>query len=153
MRRDMSRRRHLLIGATATLIADLAVGHSAPAPRPFESHDAVEMADFTEAAVFSPDARYFVTVTQPGLLPQGETEATLWLFDTAAVRRAVADASSIEPVPLARMRATINTGSGGLGLGKLLMRIEWEPDSAAVLFLGRDGHDNRRLFRVRLEDR
>src|SRR5262249_25481309 len=79
-------------------------------------------------------------------------EATLWLFDTAAVRRAIADGSQVAPIPLARISGAINTGTGVLGSKGLVMNILWMPDSSGVLFLGR-AQDNRQLFRVGLEDR
>lgn len=127
------------------------VAPGAPAARPFEVRDSIQIADFIEAPAFSPDGRHFVAVTQRGVLPQGVTEATLWLFETAAVRRAIADGSSIAPLPLARISGAINTGTGGIGSG-LIMNVRWTPDSNSVLFLGRNGQENRRLFRVDLED-
>jgi dienelactone hydrolase len=137
------------------LIALTTAFASAPAEsaaRPFEVRDSIEIADFVESPVFTPDGRHFVTVTQRGLLPQGVTEATLWLFETAEVRRAIADGSPISPIPLARISGAINTGSGALGSQGLVMNIRWTPDSAGVLFLGRNGQDNRQLFRLNLDD-
>src|SRR5687768_4028327 len=124
-----------------------------PAARPFEVRDSIQMADFIEAPVFSPNGRYFVTVTQKGLLPQGVSETTLWLFETAQVRRTIADGSPIEPVPLARISGAINTGPGALGSQGLVTKISWTPDGTDVVFLGRSGQDNRQLFRVSLHDR
>jgi dienelactone hydrolase len=122
-------------------------------PRHFDVRDSIAMSDFSEAPLFSPDGRYFVTVTQRGRLPQGDIEATLWLFDTAAVRRAIADKDRVSPAVLAQMHAVINTGAGVLGSSGLLMQLKWEADSAGILFLGRDGRDNRQLCKVRLNDR
>ena len=124
---------------------------AAPAARPFEVRDSIQISDFIEAPVFSPDGRHFVTVTQRGLLPQGVTEATLWLFETAEVRRTIADGSPIAPTPLARISGAVNTGTGVLGSKGLVMNIRWTPDGTGVLFLGRN-QDNRQLFRVSLED-
>ena len=126
---------------------------AAPATRPFEVRDSIQIADFIEAPVFSPDGRHFVTVTQRGVLPRGVTEATLWLFETAEVRRTVAEGSPIAPMPLARISGAINTGIGVLGSKGLVMNIRWTPDSTGVLFLGRNDQDNRQLFRVSLDDR
>jgi len=125
---------------------------AANAARPFEVRDSIQIADFIEAPVFSPDGRHFVTVTQRGVLPEGVTESTLWLFETAAARRTIADGSPIAPIPLARISGAINTGSGVLGSKGLVMNIRWTPDSAGVLFLGRNGQDNRQLFRAKLDD-
>ncbi len=126
--------------------------HAVPATRPFEVRDSIQIADFIEAPVFSPDGLHFVAVTQRGVLPEGVTEATLWIFDTAEVRRTIADGSPISPMALARIRGAINTGTGVLGSKGLLMNVRWMPDGAGVLFLGRS-QDNRQLFRVGLEDR
>lgn len=130
----------------------LALSHAAQAARPFEVRDSIQMADFMEAPVFSPDGRHFVTVTQKGVLPQGVTEATLWLFETAAVRRAISDGSPTAPLALARISGAINTGTGVLGSKGLIMNIRWTPKGTGVLFLGRNGQDNRELFRVSLDD-
>jgi dipeptidyl aminopeptidase/acylaminoacyl peptidase len=111
------------------------------------------MAQFAQQAIFSPDGRYFVTVTQRGLLPQGHSEATLWLFDTSTIRHSIGAgtaSSTVAPISLARLTATIN-GGGVLG-GGVILRPTWAADSKSVLFLGRDGHENRQLFRVRLSD-
>lgn len=132
------------------LVLCVASAPAAPAGRPFEVRDSIQIADFLEAPVLSPDGKHFVTVTQRGVLPQGVTEATLWLFDSAAVRRAVADGSPITPVPLARISGALNTGSGVLGSKGLMMNIRWTPDGSGVLFLARNGQDNRQLFRASL---
>lgn len=138
--------------ALTALALSLTFAPAASAARPFEVRDSIQISDFIEAPVFSPDGRHFVTVTQRGVLPQGVTEATLWLFETAAVRRTIADGSSIAPIPLARISGAINTGTGSLGSKGLVMNIRWTPDSAGVLFLGRNAQDNRQLFRVGLGD-
>jgi hypothetical protein len=49
--------------------------------RPFGVRDSIEMAEFHQPGIYSPDGRYFVTVTQRGLLPQGVTEASIWLVE------------------------------------------------------------------------
>jgi hypothetical protein len=119
---------------------------SAGNPRRFEVRDSVEMSQFTEPGTFSPDGRYFVTVTQRGLLPQGVTETTVWLFDVSAVRESLlGGTSSPAPVQLARLTGAIN-GSPLIGT------LSWEADSEGLLFLGHDGRENRQLFRVRLGD-
>lgn len=135
------------------LALGLAAALPAPAARPFEVRDSIQIADFVGAPIFSADGRYFVTVTQRGVLPEGVTEDTLWLFDTAAVRRAMADGSVIAPVPLARIEGTLNTGNGVLASGGFVTNVRFTPDGRGVLFLGRNGQDNRRLFRVRLDER
>jgi len=71
--------------AFVALAANFTWAPAAQAARPFQVRDSIQIADFIEAPVFSPDGRHFVTVTQRGVLPQGVTEATLWLFETAEV--------------------------------------------------------------------
>jgi hypothetical protein len=131
----------------------LALAQSALAARPFEVRDSIQIADFINAPLFSPDERYFIAITQRGVLPQGVTEATVWLFETAAVRRAVVDASPSAPVPLARISSAINTGAGSLGASGLVTKVSWTPDGRSVVFLGRSNDENRQLFRVSLHDR
>ncbi len=146
-------RGHLWLKGSIALALGLGMASAAPAERAFEVRDSIQIADFIEAPVFSPDDRHFVTVTQRGVLPQGVTEATLWLFETAAVRRAIVEASPIEPVPLARISGAINTGPGTLGSKGLVTKMAWTPDGRNVVFLGRINHDNRQLFRVSLDAR
>jgi hypothetical protein len=124
--------------------------------RRFAVRDSVEMAEFTDVGWFSPDGRYYVTLTQRGVLPQGVSEATLWLFETSRMRTQVNAPSSsavAAPVMLARMSAAVNGGGydgGGYDGGSVIMRLEWAGDSRSLTFLGRDGQENRRLFRVNL---
>jgi dipeptidyl aminopeptidase/acylaminoacyl peptidase len=111
------------------------------------------MSEFTDAGWFSPDGRYYVTLTQRGVLPQGVSEATLWLFETARIRTQLnqPSAAAAAPVVLARMSAAVN--GGGYDSGSVIMHLEWAGDSRSVMFLGRDGQENRRLYRVGLDDR
>jgi dienelactone hydrolase len=139
------------IGLFSPTLASAAAADDAP--RHFVVRDSIVMSDFPEPPLFSPDGRHFVTVTQRGRLPEGDIEATLWLFDTAAVQRAIVDKTRVLPGALARMHAVINTGAGVLGSSGLLMQLKWQADSAGILFLGRNGHDNRQLFKVRLDER
>ncbi len=97
--------------------------------RRFEVSDSIQMSAFTQDAIFSPDRRHFITVTQRGVLPQGVTETTLWLFESSAPK----------PTALARL-STIEA-------------VRWESEGSAVLFLGRNGSEHRQLFRARLGDR
>ncbi len=78
--------------------------------RRFEVRDSVEMSyfgtlasstpnDLDDDGVFSPDGRYFVKVTHRGVLPEGVTEGTIWLFDTAAVEKSLRDVRLPVPKP------------------------------------------------------
>ncbi|HVO45439.1 MAG TPA: prolyl oligopeptidase family serine peptidase [Steroidobacteraceae bacterium] len=111
--------------------------------------------DLEDDGVVSPDGRYFVKVTHRGVLPGGFTEGTLWLFETAAVLRAIHDPKLAvpAPLPLLRMEAAVN---GGLGLmvldaGNAISSPRWSPDSRSLMFLGRNGHSNHQLFTADLE--
>ena len=136
--------------------------------RRFEVRDSVEMSyfgtlasstpnDLDDDGVFSPDGRYFVKVTHRGVLPQGVTEGTIWLFDTAAVEKSLRDVRLLvpKPVPLTRMSASVN---GGLGLsvfdaGNSISAPQWSEDGRRLTFIGRNGRVNRQLFCVDLESR
>jgi dipeptidyl aminopeptidase/acylaminoacyl peptidase len=145
--------------AAATLCVTIVVSRAA-APdgelagqRRFAVHDSVEMSEFTDVGCFSPDGRYYVTVTQRGVLPQGVSEATVWLFETSRIRTWVTrqkPATTAAPAVLARMSAAVN--GGGYDGGNVIMHLAWASDSRSLTFLGRDGQENRRLFRVSLDD-
>jgi dienelactone hydrolase len=150
----------ILVGAVA--LCALGVGSAAVQSnsdhdgRRFTVRDSIEMADFTEAGIVSPDGRWLVAATQRGVLPEGVTEGTIWLFDVAQVMPATrrSDASAVPaPTVLARLKASINGGGGDLGHGNTIMRPTWESDSRALQFVGRNGQENRQLFRVSVSDR
>jgi dienelactone hydrolase len=113
--------------------------------RPYLVRDTVELSKFTVPSTFSPDGRYFVTVTERGVLPQGLTEATVWLFETAAVRKSVSGDLPVHPVALARVSAAVNDDG-------IISQLAWEQSGTSLLFLGRSGRENRQLFRARLQD-
>ncbi len=135
---------------------------SAEQKRRFTSRDSVEMSYFGTAieaepdeldddGIESPDGRYVVKITHRGVLPQGVTEATLWLFDARRVRKSINDpaAKPPEPIPLTRMSAAVN----GLyahfdDCGNTIFQVSWADDSRSLNFLGRNGRENRQLFRV-----
>lgn len=70
--------------------------------RRFEVRDSVEMSyfgvlptahpeDLDDDGIESPDGRYLVKVTHRGVLPEGYTEGTVWLFDAKAIRRSMSN--------------------------------------------------------------
>jgi hypothetical protein len=89
--------------------------------RRFASRDSVEMSYFgtlihsdpselDDDGIVSPNGRYVVKITHRGVLPEGVTEGTIWLFDAAAVKKSVNTESARVPIPipLARMSAAAN---------------------------------------------
>jgi dipeptidyl aminopeptidase/acylaminoacyl peptidase len=156
----------LIALAAAVLAACSSAVSAAEAPRRFEVRDSVGMsyfgnpassapADMDDDGVVSPDGRQFVKVTHRGVLPEGVTEGTIWLFDARSIKRSIRDSNLNvpKPVPLERMSAAVN---GGLGIyvldaGNTITDPHWSEDSRSLTFLGRNGHANRQLFRVDLE--
>jgi dipeptidyl aminopeptidase/acylaminoacyl peptidase len=127
---------------------------SADVPRAFTVRDSIQMSDFVEGLSWSSDGKGFAAITQRGLLPEGATEATLWVFDSAVVTEAIRSSelgAGALGSPVVRMTATIN-GDGGAGFGKVLMHLSWEPGGESLLFLGRNGRENRQIFRVTVSD-
>jgi hypothetical protein len=133
----------------------LPAGATGDTQRRFEVRDSIEVADFIETGSLSPDGRWLVTVTQRGVLPRGVSEATVWLFDAASIKQALRSArpaAPATPAVLARLSAAIN-GDAGEGFGRIVTHLTWETGNESLLFLGRDGRENRQLFRVGLNDR
>ena len=135
--------------------------------RPFTSRDAVELAYFGnlfrsnfyqphDDGSVSPDGQSAIQVTHRGVLPAGNTEGTLWLFNVNRLLQSIKDPDNKppEPIALARMSAAINGFSTDFAnLGNTLLYPKWSKDGRSVFFLGRDGRENRQLFRVDLIDR
>lgn len=147
--------RRISLVASFLLLLDLSSAAAHETQRRFEVRDSVEVANFTDTGSLSPDGKWIAAVTQRGILPRGVTEATLWLFDVGAVKHAIRNGRSSEPVTpvvLARLSAVIN-GDSGEDRGEVISRPAWASDSERFLFLGRDGQENRQLFRVDLSER
>jgi dipeptidyl aminopeptidase/acylaminoacyl peptidase len=121
--------------------------------RRFEVRDSIETARFSDVGILSPDGHWFATVTQRGQLPKGETEASLWLIDALSIQQDLERNATIvskAPVLLARMTGAIYGGEGP-AFGRLIMQVKWNSKSDSVLFLGRDGRENRQIFRVPIQ--
>ena len=105
------------------------------------------MAQFAEPGLISPDERHIATLTERGRIEQDVTEGTIWLFDTVAVRQAINQPhpKAVEPMVLLRMSASVNGGA-------IISRAMWESGSDHLLFLGRNGSENRQLYRLNLLD-
>ena len=136
-------------------LTTLGVKSDAKPLKRFDVRDSIQMAQFIEPGLLSPDGRHLVSVTQRGLLDQNVIEATIWLFDATAVKRSLSSAAapSATPVVLARLTASLNGGGGDLGHGLVITQVTWEAGSQSLLFLGHDAKENRQLFRVTLPDR
>jgi hypothetical protein len=150
------------------LVVSSALGADTPSQtkRRFEVHDSVEMSyfgtvfssapdDLDDDGIISPNGRHFIKVTHRGVLPQGLTEGTIWLFDTAAIQKAI-NYSKLDvpkPVPLARMGAAVNGGLGVyvLDAGNTISAPQWSEDGRHLAFLGRNGRVNRQIFSVDLD--
>jgi dipeptidyl aminopeptidase/acylaminoacyl peptidase len=158
----------LLLTATAALSGPLRSDAGTGDRRRFEVRDSVEMSyfgtpassapdDMDDDGIASPDGRHFIKVTHRGVLPQGMTEGTIWLFDTATIKQSLNDPRLDVPkaVPLVRMSTSVNSGLGLLVLdaGNTISAPKWSKDSRSLTFLGRDGHVNRRLFCIDLDSR
>ena len=149
------------------LTVTVSAGTSAQEPRPFTVHDAVEMAYFGnifdsspdrsyDDGSVSPDGRFAISITHRGVLPEGLTEGTIWMFDVADVINSIQDeeATPSAPLVLARMSAAINGYSGDFrDRDNILLHPKWSDDGQSVFFLGRDGHENRQIFRVDVGNR
>ena len=135
--------------------------------RPFTTRDSVKMAYFGNIwnsslerpyhdGAVSPDGRYALKITHRGVLPHGVTEGTIWLFDVKDVIQAIDNAESAPPAPIAltHMSAAINGYSGDfVNRGNTVIQPEWSDDGKSVYFLGRDGLENRQLFKIDVESR
>ncbi|HEY0515125.1 MAG TPA: hypothetical protein VGH73_24730 [Thermoanaerobaculia bacterium] len=120
-------------------------------PRAFTVRDAIELSSIVDysvslegtarvAPVFSPDRRYFLLITERGILAGDRIESTIWLFDRQATDDFVRHRSAVRPVPraLATLSATSNL--------PVVSGVRWLADSARVAFLGKNGGPNQRLF-------
>ena len=135
--------------------------------RHFDTRDSIEMSyfgtissssaplDIDDDGIVSPDGRWVVKVTHRGVLPEGVTEGTLWLFDAVAMKLSINHASAKVPmpVPLAKMAAAVNGIDFISDRGNTIYQVKWASDSRTLSFLGRDHQENRRLFQVDLQTR
>lgn len=133
--------------------------------REFTVRDSVEMSFFGNVqtsnpkhsyddGVVAPNCRYVARMTQRGVLPEGHSEGTIWLFDTQAVLAAVNDQNlDVEsPLPVVRMAATVNGQTTDFDdRGNILLQLKWSVDCDKLYFIGRNGSENRQLFELEIE--
>ncbi len=136
------------------------------AKRPFEVRDSVEMAYFgtiessqrdhlPDDGLISPDGRYITKITHRGLLPEGVTEGTIWLFETRQVLDFIRKGGPPpQPVPVVRMSAAVNGLTGDwFNRDNTISELAWSDDARSLTFLGRAGRENRQLFRIDIDTR
>ena len=155
-----------LLSAAAGLAVLLAGSAFADGKRHFDTRDSIEMSyfgtlgfsqppDLDDEGVLSPDRRWIVKVTHRGVLPEGVTEGTIWLFDAVAMQRSVNHTRV--PVPLPLRIATMTGAVSGFDFvanrGNTIYQVKWAGDSRSVSFLGRDHQENHRLFQVDVQTR
>jgi len=134
---------------------------SGAAKRPFTIEDSIELAEIVDPAqstvigirpnqprgvpIYSSDAKYFLLVTQRGLVSTNQLESAIWLFDRKMVRDYVRGNSDVKPVPrkLISVRATSNT--------PVIADVRWVGNSDRVAFLAKNGSPYQRLFVVDLK--
>jgi dienelactone hydrolase len=156
-----------LLSAGAGLAVALSTSAFADGKRHFDTRDSIEMSyfgtlssssaplDIDDDGIVSPDGLWVVKVTHRGVLPEGVTEGTLWLFDAQAMRLSISHprAKVPIPVPIAKMSAAANGIDFIADRGNTIYQVKWGNDSRTLSFLGRDHRENRRLFQVDLQTR
>ncbi len=95
--------------------------------------------------VKSADGKYFLLVTQRGVLPNNTLEGTIWLFNRQAIWDYASGRNTTKPLPrkLVTMAATSNT--------PVIYDVRWVDGSKKVAFLGKNGTPYQRLFVVDIE--
>jgi hypothetical protein len=156
----------LAFSPALAMFANVVLAGDSDSYRHYEVRDTVEMSyfgtiaastsvDLDDDAISSPDGHHFLKVTHRGVLPQGVTEGTIWLFDTKAIQKSVNDPRLVPAPPVALVRmSTAANGAYGLDIldaGNAITEVRWSDDSRSATFLGRDGRNNRQLFNVRLD--
>lgn len=139
--------------AACWVFASMSVsGAVATSPRPFTVRDSIELSTFlypgsqwqvSSEVSFSPDRAHFVVATIRGNLTSGKRDATLWLFDSASVRKYVA---GNQPGDFSQAVALVRVSSGSDR--EPISNWRWSSNSRSVLFLTADDDGIERLNRV-----
>lgn len=143
------------IGCAAALFT--AIGGYAQ-PHSFDVKDCIAMTRFNEPAGLengeraqrSPDGKYFWLVTSRGLLDSNRIESTLWLIDTASVRRFLSSAPNDRtdaPIPraVARISAVPRIHVGD-PYAPVISGVRWSSDSKSIFFLGQNSEGEQQLY-------
>ena len=99
-------------------------------------------ADEHASPIYSPDNRYFLLVTQRGVLSLNALESTIWLFERQSFLDYALGKSKTNPAPkkLLTFCATSNT--------PVIEDVRWIDGSKKIAFLGKNGSPYQRLFIV-----
>ena len=143
----------LLRLSTIVLTTTLTLTEAAMPPRPFTVQDSIELATFllpgsqygmASPVTYSPDSAHFVVGTLRGNVGTGKRDATLWLFETRAVR-SFTHSTAAPPGPTLLARISSSSNHDPLG------NWRWSSDSRSVLFLGADDEGITRLYRSNID--
>jgi dipeptidyl aminopeptidase/acylaminoacyl peptidase len=90
--------------------------------------------------IISPNGKYFLLITQRGVLSTNCLEGTIWLFDFRAVADYASGKSRLRPMPtiIATLSATSNT--------PVISSVRWLEDSRRIAFLGKKNSPYQQLF-------
>src|SRR6185312_10021297 len=113
----------LAVCLTSLLVFAASSSNSPNALRSFSVTDSIEISYFVNpvlwsvnqdpptAPLFSPDGRWFLVVSQRGVLKENSLESTIWMFDHKAVSAFVSGNSTVrsDPKEVVTMSATSNT--------------------------------------------
>jgi len=102
-----------------------------------------------ESVFFSPDHRFFATITSRGVIRSNTVESTIWVFSTAAVRAFMRDDHLQAPKPrmIARIAAVPQTQYPSV-YEPSIFALQWLPNSKGMLFLAEASKGQRRLYQA-----
>jgi dipeptidyl aminopeptidase/acylaminoacyl peptidase len=126
-------------------------GISSNGERPFTVADSIEISHIVNytasdqamsisTPMESPDLRFFLLVTERGVVSTNKTESTIWAFDRKQAVDYASNKSSEHPKPkaVATLSATANT--------PVISEVRWLPDSKRIAFLGKNDSPYQQLF-------
>ncbi len=126
----------------------------------FSVRDSIEMMRFTDPprsestaqAKVSPNGKWSAVVTSRGLLQANQVESTLWIFDTAAVRRFLIETrAAIAPTPRALATlAAVPRREFSASYEPIITEPRWSANSEVIFFLGQNSNGQRQLYRVQV---
>jgi hypothetical protein len=115
--------------------------------RHFTVEDDIEMSLFQGGVRFSPDGRYFLVVTERGLLKQNAPEDTISIWSSLEVEKYLQAPRTHAPHPVVEVHmATYKDGP-------IITGVQWLQDSSAIAYTAATENGNYRLFRTRISDR